>query len=575
MTSLYVPVFRVAVNYVVNFGRRWSVLEQMLLLELASGRHSVRELARKSLVPDRLVVEGLINLMRVGWIEVRSTSAGNFFTATTAGKRRAADESLPSQLQRGGRWISLCFDRLSGSWLRADDLDLVYEKDLPENANLLEPIEQNYDPNDATIRDLLYLGVDEDLEDEEPKLRTPSRPYARIYLDMGELTGLPDYAPMRLREKLRAQLIKLGAVPTKRAAKISTGMGEGVGRASLDSSNFIVGGEEHFEFIQSALRSTKSYIAFHSCFVHPETVKRLLPSLSEAARRGVKVDLLWGLRVDAEDPKPAAPIGEVQQLLAMLPQSANQRIQLSPNSSGSHAKIIIFDDKDLGWTTVVGSCNYLSSWYSAKDVSLRTTSRVVGREVVGQLISAQVPSAGSWPAVARRLRSVWQAIRSFDPQTEAGEYSIELLVDEDHYACITRARDEAKSRILIGCDLFGLAAETSVVVPMEVAARDGCRVELMYNRPSKTMTEQGRAPSVNELAARGLELHRDPSLHGKFLIVDNDTVAVTSFNWLSTSVSGARSRGAELGLHVRGPGVGSWLAEKLTAEQSAGSERAP
>ena len=106
----------------------------------------------------------LINLLRAGWIEVRSTELGVQFGATAAGRRRATEESLPEELQRKTKWISLCADRLTGAWLRADDLQLVHEKDLPETANPLDPALNTFDTNDGTVRDLLYLEPDESFE---------------------------------------------------------------------------------------------------------------------------------------------------------------------------------------------------------------------------------------------------------------------------------------------------------------------------------------------------------------------------------------------------------------------------
>ena len=141
--------------------------------------------------------------MQAGWIEVRSTDGGVYFDATNPGRRRAKDPELPVRLQRDVRWISLCVDRLTGSWHRADELELVYERDLPEEANIVEPLVHTYDPNDGTIRDLFHLRDNEALEPAVPQFRTPSKPYARITAAFGQIvSGLPSLAPMRLKQAL-------------------------------------------------------------------------------------------------------------------------------------------------------------------------------------------------------------------------------------------------------------------------------------------------------------------------------------------------------------------------------------
>src|SRR5690606_29139383 len=117
----------------------------------------------------------------------------------------------------------------------------------------------------------------------------------------------------------------------------------------------------------------KTHIVIHSCFLHPEVVRRLLPDIERAARRKVRIDLLWGLHSDPESPEKPRPIQETNQVLDTLSPNVRLRVQLSPNSSGSHAKVIVYDDRTTGkWTTIVGSCNFLSSWFTAIDVSFRT-----------------------------------------------------------------------------------------------------------------------------------------------------------------------------------------------------------
>jgi len=60
------------------------------------------------------------------------------------------------------------------------------------------------------------------------------------------------------------------------------------------------------------------------------------------------------------------------------------------------------------------------------------------------------------------------------------------------------------------------------------------------------------------------------ALHGKFLFWDQTDLVVSSFNWMSTVVQGARAKGAELGVLIHGPGLNAILTEKLAAA-SAGA----
>ncbi|WP_051903747.1 phospholipase D-like domain-containing protein [Neorhizobium vignae] len=566
MKILYLPVFRAAIGYQVSLGRRWSLLDHMLLVELKANRRSLADLASLANLPPRLVIESLINLLRSGWIEVRSSGDQTLFAATPVGVKRADEDELRPELRRETRYASLCMDRVTGTWLRTDDLELVYEPELPEDAEVLDPIHFTLNYDDPGVRDLIYLNSSEGFDGFVPANRAPSRTFARIVLTYDEVRrGLPSYAPLKLRAEIEMAASLISELALEDADLDSFSELPDVARDNVGADNLIVGGPEHLAALESALAASKTHIVIHSCFLHPEVVRRLLPDIERAAKRKVRVDLLWGLHSDPEATEKPRPIQETNQVLDSLPPNIRVRVQLSPNSSGSHAKAIVFDDRTTGrWTTIVGSCNFLSSWFTAIDVSFKTVSPRLTSEILSHLISAQLPASGSWPAVVRRLNHSWNAVKLVSRRhAESGTHALNLMSDGDHYACVTMARDRARNSIVVGCDLFGLAAETSVLVPMERAAQLGRKPLISYQRPSKGLVESGRAPRAEEVERRGIAIRQVPELHGKFLAWDSDAVAITSFNWLSTVVDGSRAKGAELGVLVNGAGVAELLLTKL------------
>jgi hypothetical protein len=566
MKVVFVPLFRTAISYTVSFGRRWSILEQMLLLELAQSRRSVAELVALCDMPDRLVIEALINLLRATWIEVRSTESGVIFAATAAGKHRVAEEELPSELKRAVKWASLCSDRLTGSWLRADDLDLVYERDLPSDALRIEPRLTTIDVNSGGLRSLLHLSADENLEPETPNYKTPSRPYARVEIAFDRVqSGLPSYASVGLIEAVLTASATFLEQTTEafkpQAMSFSTDKAD-----DIDEDDLIVGGAAHLELVKHCLENAKTNLIMHSCFVGPRAIRLLLPDFEKAAKRKVRIELLWGLNWDPDKPTKRFPIAEADKVLGELPAGLRSRIQLSPISSRSHAKAILYDQKSDGkWVTVIGSCNFLSSEFDWMEVSVRCRSQRLAEQVLSWLIGAQLPAVGSWSPTAKRLNRLWSEIRHESRKVhETGSHKITLLVDSDHYTCVTRARDLSSKSITVACDLFGLSAETSVLVPMETAAKKGCAVNLIYSRPSETLIEEGRPPDADGLRKRGISISQIPEFHAKFLVWDEDCLAVTSFNWMSTVVEGARSGGAELGLLIEGPKLREMVSKKLS-----------
>ena len=269
MRTLFFPLYRMAVSYVVSSGRRWSVLEHLLLFEVASSKRTTAELADLTGMPDRLVVEALINLLRASWLEVRSTEAGVFFAATAAGRRWAAEPELPATLQREVKWLSVCLDRLTGSWLRADELDLVHEKEVPADADTVAALKHTFDPNDGALRDLFTLDADESLEPTPPQFRNASRYMARVGVAFGQIeTGLPPSALPRLRQALIEAARELQwdvEVPTVEERPSI----EGTTRDDIGDDDIIVGGRAHLEMLRGALECTRSAFILHTCFPEP------------------------------------------------------------------------------------------------------------------------------------------------------------------------------------------------------------------------------------------------------------------------------------------------------------------
>lgn len=571
MTTLYLPVFKFACGYSVTFGRRWSLIEHLLLVEVARRRRTLPELGALSKLPPRLVVEALSNLLRAGWIELRASEDATRFGPTPAGAKRAAEEELPAQLQSNQKWASLSVDRLTGSWLRSEDLDIAYHPDLPHDALTVEPKLGTYDPRDLP-RELLYLRHDEALEPSEPMFRTPSRPYARVVVDsFGEVEGLPPYASLDLRRAILNEAARLETASAPAAAGLSWTLYEAGEYADrIDADDLIVGGSAHREVLEGILDSAKSTVVIHSCFISPDTMMQLLPAFERAAKRRVRVELIWGLVLDPEDPTKRKPITESEKVLDKLPAALRSKVQMTGLSSRSHAKCIVYDTRPNGqWHAIVGSCNFLSTHFDSVDVSVRVHNPDLIAQLLGRLIATQQPSAGGWPPMTIRLDRVWNQVRRSSRDPSAGDHRVRLISDLEHHVCVTDARDLAMSadepqRITLGCDLYGLAAETSVLTPMQTAAQAGNAVEIYYQRASRYLREEGRDPDPDAIAKRGIGLLKVPELHGKFLIC-REMAVVTSFNWLATALDGARARGAEIGVRIVGPDIGDLLRGKLAA----------
>jgi hypothetical protein len=85
-----IPVLRGKRRFHVEKGKRWSVVEHLMLDAVVKQPASAAELAQRSHLPRRVVVEAFIRLMRVGWVELAPSAQGLIFVATEGGKARYA-----------------------------------------------------------------------------------------------------------------------------------------------------------------------------------------------------------------------------------------------------------------------------------------------------------------------------------------------------------------------------------------------------------------------------------------------------------------------------------------------------
>lgn len=564
MKVAFIPLLRTGANYWVNVGRGWSVLEHMLLLALAKNGRTVDELSATASLPGKLVIEALINLLRANFIEIRASGEQLSFQATPLGRSQAKEPQLTARQVPAERWTSLCLDRVTGRWFRTDDLALLYDQDLPADAPILPWTHGSFDPSDGRLRELLYVKPDETLQADEARLRKPSTPYARITLRHGRLEGLPPYAGQELPQAVREFMRSLPELPDDATAPSPVRTVDGEFRTDISPDDLFVGGADQLRLVRESLQAASTSVFLHSCFVDANTIRLLLPDLAAAAARKVNIDLLWGLNRPEDGEDVPAKVTDARKVLNELPPAARAKVRLSPKSSGSHAKVIVYDDKGTGnWVAVVGTCNFLSTIFDAVDVAVRLRSEGLAARLLTLMLSMQVPPAGSWPPVARRLDNAWAATRRRG-EPERGTHGVDVLTDGDHYAAVRTARDDARYDIVVACDLLGRAAETSAFVPLEEAARDGTKVGLFYFRPSEALQASERVPSNEDMAARGMALTAIPDLHAKLLAWDFEDLIVTSFNWLATTVVDTYARGAEIGVRMRGDGVRRMLGEKLS-----------
>jgi phosphatidylserine/phosphatidylglycerophosphate/cardiolipin synthase-like enzyme len=146
--------------------------------------------------------------------------------------------------------------------------------------------------------------------------------------------------------------------------------------------------------------------------------------------------------------------------------------------------------------------------------------------------------------------------------------SITLLEGPDHEEVARHASGHARRRLIFGSHRLGSTARPGALLQSVAAAsRAAVDAVVIYTRPSGSLKTADARALEEEMRGLGVRLiaAEDARLHGKFLTWDDDDVVVTSFNWASATVDSAFSE-AELGVHLRAPGLAADLLRRLNQE---------
>jgi hypothetical protein len=189
-------------------------------------------------------------------------------------------------------------------------------------------------------------------------------------------------------------------------------------------------------------------------------------------------------------------------------------------------------------------------------------------EVAGMLADMSLPPSGAWGRDVTTLFKVQDRCRVASLQRPlsdvAGGTKAMLVIDDEHYAAVRDARNAPARSALIGCDLFGAAGETTVLVPLGTAGHDhGTAVRALYNRPTNTFGDR-MEKIVGRYSGPKLVVDQVPGLHGKFLAWD-DTLVVTSFNWLAASARPPRLSAGEIGVLIHDPVLVPRLVRRIAS----------
>ncbi|MEQ8961385.1 MAG: phospholipase D-like domain-containing protein, partial [Coleofasciculus sp. C2-GNP5-27] len=161
---------------------------------------------------------------------------------------------------------------------------------------------------------------------------------------------------------------------------------------------------------------------------------------------------------------------------------------------------------------------------------------------------------GLWKPLTINLAAFARNVRGY-PSISGSRVEATLVLGAQHGHFIREARDQANQRIFATSQRFGSSAKQSVIIPAMAAAKARASVEtqVFFGRPSGQMSGKEAAELTQESGKHGVKIRSvyDPRLHAKILAWDDESVVVTSQNWLSAD-PGHNSPFQEVGVYLKG-----------------------
>ncbi len=456
-----VPLLRRKNKFYFDKGRPWSVVEQIILHSLAQNSQTSTQISQAGRLHHRLVIEVIVRLMRAGWVELIQSDKGVQFRASPAGLVAAHADELPAPAKRMHRTMSYVIDQITGTVYRTRDWPLLYPQFRVLELAQLEPIVWMHDReigSGGDVRSILsvlfedderFVGIDTSAD-------RPAQRYALLTVHDQEIEGLPSRAPSEFAHWI-LEAAKYAPAPSG-AQKYPTHVVEPQPvktetvlvqprSIAFQASDILIGGVAHKQVFENAIRKARHRLIIHSTFIRRDSFSQWKPSLIEAAKKGVKVDILWGQNEKAADGRSTFKVAtQLREEIAAAGFSAVLRVH--PFSTRSHAKLIISDEGNPNrLVAVLGSCNWFYSNFTSFEASVRLRDPEIVSDVLFQVAELSRGVERHWTNITDEFARLAVNVR---PQPNPGGARAigTLVTGPEHGRFVRQARDEAKSRNL-------------------------------------------------------------------------------------------------------------------------------
>ncbi|MCP5278469.1 MAG: hypothetical protein H6935_08915 [Thiobacillus sp.] len=519
---------------------------------IAAGAKSVNSLTPIFQLPERLLVECLIDLMDMALLAL--DVHGDGFRLTEFGKR-----SLELHLTTFGEQLDDADELI---FLREDLTGRIGPRRIVWYAR------EKGDMPPGTVQGNISFGEMERLLLQEFKANkdyqgrhlhsvdsiVPVRDGIsfKVTVDKGSISGLPSQwchlQPLLVAEAQKRGVSYVGVSqrhePIEDVAWCETSLGE---------SDLLLTASIHESTLLDAINQAQNHLLIVSSHVSEKMLNTLQAPITAAMQRGVRVDVLWGLPSLDEGGEPHGKTTRSwSQAMRKSSGSWGDYLAVNAEPLNSDAKVLVWDMQDGSFQAIVGSYNWLYGLDGsvAQERGSEASVRINDPRLVGSICSTL---AGWLDASGQQSSGIplrWRQIGLHLAQLEASvvEHNekvsrARVIFDEEHAQMLREGLMNAGQRLLVTSHKLNRSATGDPIHgggKLEWLAlrdrKDGLQFSLVSGRSPKadswTVADQKRLEELSDGVGGSISLGK--GTHARVFVYD-DMAVISSYNFLSTT----------------------------------------
>ncbi|RIY03758.1 hypothetical protein D3218_03205 [Aureimonas flava] len=573
---IYIAAWHYRARVVFQRTWGWSPVEELVLLHLDNSPGSM-ETIRVDLGLDAQVVGATLSrLMRFGLIELRTYPSPSLTTSALGRQFIRSGQPLPERTVDREVPVSLVYERVGQSVFKRRDVDFVPEREIGHFHSAVRFSREERDETDETMALRVGRHMAGSMRPGEwlRGVTAINSVLRRVYLKI-DLTDVrngifPKNASEELVAALRATM-ESGSLPslTREEPPPSPSI-----ETEFGPENFLVGSADHVDrFVEIVDRASQDVFVL-STFVADQADEkgrdrrnRILEALERALKRGVRCHLFFGTSRD-EHGKHAQAMEDLRLRLSAGSVTRGY-LKVHRDPVRSHAKILAADDGAGGAVAVIGSCNWLSSPFSAVEASVilkEAGAAAIGLNILGSIVAPLADASRSRESLrfmAAELRRSLESPGKRPTPSALPKARLSVVYSADHERLLRKAAHEADRRFVCCTHRLGAPMVPALFTPAEVAGRRLEDVRVLYSRQTGPVKRRHVSEQRERLDGLVQVIGvKEPQLHCKFLLWDDDDVVVSTMNWGSQSGRDDDPLD-EIGVHLQGPGLAAALLERV------------